>query len=424
MNDWKDFYQSRTVDVHEAIEKINSNENVFLAAYCNEPQTLVEELIKQKERLEGSTLHVNVAGSPLLYAKEENLPFFRIRTMLSTFGLRKAIEKGHCDYIPINLSEIPKMIKQSDVDVALIQVSPPNEKGYCSLGISVEAVHTLIEKARYIVAEVNDQMPVTYGETMIHVEKIDRFVLSSRPLLEIPEGRLSEVEKKIGENVAELIPDGATIQWGIGNIPNSVLYSLMDKRDIGVHSGSITDPVIDLIEKGVITNERKRVLPNKIVCTTLLGTEKLFRYVHNNPMIELHPVDFTHHGNVIGQIDNFYAINSALDVDLSGQVNAESLNGLTVAGVGGQMDFIRGAQNSDGGKSIIALPSTTKDEKKTRIKTAVEKVTSLKSEVDYVVTEYGVASLFGKSLNERAKELISIAHPNFREDLRSELTKL
>ncbi|PWA08120.1 acetyl-CoA hydrolase [Pueribacillus theae] len=419
--DWQKLYQSRTLSVQEAIRQIGENQNIYLAAYCSEPQTLVEELVNQKERLKRSTLFVNVAGSPLLYAQEECLPYFQIRAFLSTFGLKNAMQNGDCDYVPVNLSEIPKLIKQSEVDVAMIQVSPPNDDGYCSLGISVEAIHALVEKANYVIAEVNDQMPFTHGETLVNVDQIDCFVESSRPLLEIPEGKISDVEKKIGENVADLIPDGATIQWGIGNIPNSVLYSLKDKKELGVHSGSITDPVIELIEKGVITNSKKSVVPNKIVCTTLLGTEKLFRYVHNNPMVELHPADFTHNGKIIGQIDDFYAINSALEVDLTGQINAESIKNTTVAGVGGQMDFIRGAKNSKGGKSIIAFPSTLKGGKKSRIKAAIECVTSLKSEVDYIVTEYGVASLFGKSLKERAAELISIAHPDFRDELREQL---
>ncbi|WP_284035536.1 acetyl-CoA hydrolase/transferase C-terminal domain-containing protein [Neobacillus sp. 114] len=417
MKDWELLYNSRICSVQEAIKCIQPYQNLFLAAYCSEPQTVVEELVRQRERLKGTTLNVNVAGSPLLYAQEESLPYFRIRTSLSSPGLKKAMRTGDCDYVPMNLSEIPKFIRESEVDVALIQVSPPNKEGYCNLGISVEAIHSLVEKAKFVIAEMNEQMPITYGETWISVNQIDCFVPSSRPLLTIPEGKLSSVEKKIGENVASLIPDGATIQWGIGNIPNSVLYSLMDKKDLGVHSGSITDPVIDLIDSGVITNRKKTVKPNKMVCTLLLGTEKLNQYVDNNPMFELHPVEFTHSGAIISQIDNFHSINSALEVDLAGQVNAESINNHTIAGVGGQMDFIRGAQYSKGGKAIIAFPSTTKDGTKSRIKATVEKVTSVKSEVQFIVTEYGVARLFGKSLKERAQELISIAHPDFREEL-------
>ena len=231
MDNWKTYYQSRTLSIQDAIAKINPQQNIFIAAYCNEPQMLVEELVKQRNRLNGSALYINVVGSPLLYAQEESFPFFCIRTFLSASGLKNAMEIGDCEYIPVNVSEIPRLISETKVDVALVQVSPPNEEGYCCLGISVDATHTLIEKAQIVIAEVNDQVPFTYGDTMVSVNQIDYFVHSSRKLLTIPYGSLSEVDKKIGENVAELIPDGATIQWGIGNIPNSVLSSLLNRKN-------------------------------------------------------------------------------------------------------------------------------------------------------------------------------------------------
>jgi 4-hydroxybutyrate CoA-transferase len=420
MEKWKKLYNSRLRSVEEAIENIQQEQTIFLAAYCSEPQTLIEELVRQKHRICNATLYINVAGSPMLYARDENISFFNIKALLSNYGLKHAMGTDHCDYVPVNLSDIPILIEETRIDVALIQVSPPDSFGYCSLGISVDATHTLISNARFVIAEVNEQMPNTNGETKVRVADIDCFVHTSRPLLTIEETEIGEVEQKIGEYVASIIPDGSTLQWGIGNIPNSILYSLTDKKDLGVHSGSITDPVIELIERGVITNRFKAIKPGKVVSTTLLGTEKLIKYADNNSEIEFYPVTFTHNINVISKLENFYSINSALEVDLSGQVNAESIQNRTIAGVGGQMDFILGARYSKGGKSIIAIPSVTKNGNKSRIQGTVEAVTSLKSNVDYVVTEYGIAKLFGKSLKERSEALLSIAHPNFRDELKSQ----
>ena len=292
------------------------------------------------------------------------------------------------------------------------------------LGLSVDVVQTLIKKANVVIAQVNNQLPNTYGDTLVHVSEIDHFVISNRSLLTIPSGKPSEEELTIGRYVAELIPDYATIQVGLGKIADSVLLSLKSKKGLGIHSGSITDPVMELIDLGVVTNERKEINPYKTVCATLTGTEKLYKYTHQNSDIELYPSDYTHNAAVIAKISHFHSINSALEVDIYGQINAEQVGNYPVAGVGGQMDFIHGARLSQGGKAIIALPSTAKKGTQSRIKIKVPYVTSLKSEIDYVVTEYGVASLFGKSLSERAKALIDIAHPNFRKDLTSEFEQI
>jgi 4-hydroxybutyrate CoA-transferase len=423
IKDWKQHYKARTITKQEAIGMIQPSSSIYLAAYCNEPQTFVEEMVNQRERLLGSTLYINVVGSKLQAVKDDILPFFRIRSFLNAPWLAQAWRNGDCDYIPVNVSELPKLLSQMRIDIALIQVSPPDDQGNCCLGISVDSVKAAVRQASIVIAEVNEQVPITYGDTMITVQNIDYFVSTSRSLLTIPLGDTSEIEKKIGENVADLIPDGATIQWGIGSIPNSVITSLVHKKELGVHSGSISDSVIDLVEKGIITNSHKTVLPNKIVCTTLIGTKELYRYANQNPNIELYPANFTHSSSTLSKIDNFHSINSALEVDITGQVNAEEINNRIIAGVGGQMDFIRGAQSSKGGKAIIALPSTTRDGKTSKIKTFVAPVTTLKSEVQYIVTEYGVASLFGKSLKERAKELISISHPDFRQELEYQMKK-
>ena len=421
MKDWKTAYREKQMDIAQAINKVDKNHVVVLSAYCSEPQTLVEELIRQKSRLRGLELYVNLVGSPALYSQKDNFPYFCIRTFLSNPKLKEAILYGDCDYIPINVSEIPKKIERMEIDIAFIQVAPPDNEGFFNLGISVDYVKSLVENAKYVIAEVNDCMPRTQGDTNLTIDEIDSFVKSSRSLLTIPESGFSDIEKKIGENVATLIPDGATLQWGIGSIPNGILHSLKNKKDLGVHSGSISDPVIELIESGVINNSRKIVKQNKIVCTSLIGTEKLYEYANNNPVIEMHSVEFTHNSKIIGQIENFHSINSALEIDITGQINAESLKGVTIAGVGGQMDFIRGAKGSNGGKAIIALPSTAAGGTISRVKFSVSGVTSLKSEVDYIVTEYGIAELFGKSMKERGKEIIAIAHPKFREELAERL---
>lgn len=421
--EWETIYNSRLSTAEKAISCIQSHQKVFLAPFCNEPQSLVEELVRQKDRLQDVNLYNLVIGSPCLYADPSCHEHFNIRTFLSSNHFKSAFLNGTCDYLPVNLSEIPRWINQENIDVALIQVSPPNEKGFCNLGLSVDAVPTLIKEAAIVIAEVNSQLPITYGDTFVHVSEIDEFVQSNRPLLTLGGGTPSQDEMTIGRYVSELIPDKATIQVGLGKIADSILASLKNKKGLGIHSGSITDSVMELIDLGIVTNEHKEINRFKTVCTTLTGTEELYKYCHLNPNIEMYSTDYTHNAATISQISQFHSINSALEVDLFGQINAEQVGNYPMAGVGGQMDFIRGARLSEGGKAIIALPSTARKGTESRIKIKIPYVTSIKSEVDYVVTEYGVASLFGKSLTERAEELIAIAHPDFREQLRVDFKK-
>lgn len=421
---WERYYESRKVTAEQAISTIQSNQSILIAPLSNEPQTLVEQLVEQRHRIQNATIYTMVQGSQCIFAKRECLPYFKIRTFLSSPLLQTAFKHGECDYIPMNMSKIPEWIKQKENDTVLIQISPPNEKGFCCLGISVDYIKTAIQYGKNIIAEVNSNVPWTFGDTTIHVNEIDAFVLTSRPLLEMPLKPLTEVERKIGENVAEIIPNKSTFQIGIGNISESVLLNMENKKDLGIHTGTFTDGIIKLIEKGVITNKYKNLNKGKIIATNIAGTKKLYDFVHNNPLIELHPVDYTHHISTISKIDNFYSINSALEVDITGQINAEKYSSYPIAGVGGQMDFIKGSQASLGGKSIIALPSTAKNNSISRITNKVAYVTSLKTDIDYVVTEYGVARLFGKSLNERFDELISIAHPIFRKELRAATLKV
>ncbi|MEK3765330.1 MULTISPECIES: acetyl-CoA hydrolase/transferase family protein [unclassified Solibacillus] len=424
-SDWKQIYIEKCTTTEKAIHQIESFQTIFLAPMCNEPQALVEELIRQKARLQGISLYSIVLGSPCKYADAACHPHFSIRTFLSSPLLQKAYENNICDYLPVNFSEIPRWINEENIDVALIQVSPPNESGFCNLGLSVDVVQTLIKEAKIVIAEVNSNLPETAGETLVHVSNISYFVPSDRPLLTIRNSRTSEEDLEIGRYVATLIPDYATIQVGVGKIATGIVQSLHSKVGLGVHSGSLTDDIMDLIKVGVVTNERKEINRNRTVCTTLTGTNELYDFCHRNERIELYPINYTHNAAIISKISNFYSINSALEVSLSGQINAEQFDeSHVVAGVGGQMDFIRGSKLSPGGRSIIALPSTAQNGTVSRIKVHTQYVTSLKSEVDYVVTEYGIAKLFGKSLKERAENLIAIAHPKFRTALYEELEQL
>jgi 4-hydroxybutyrate CoA-transferase len=422
-NSWEKTFQDRQRTLEDAVSLVQPNSKIYLSTGLSEPQTLLEELVRQKDRLHDVILYNNIIGSPCIYAASECFPNLQIRTFLGSPLLKNAYRNRSCDYIPINFAEIPRFIENEKPDVAFIQVSPPNEKGYCNLGVSVDFAHSIIQSSKFVIAETNNQMPITFGDTWVHVNDIDCFVLTSRPLLTMSSGEPDSIVEKISEYVSELVPNYATVQVGLGSLGDSIIRSLGNKKGLGIHSGSITDSVIDLIEKGVITNEHKGIDQGKVVCTTLTGTEHLYRFVHMNPLIELKRVSYTHNGSTFAKLNSFHAINSALEIDLTGQINAEQVGSFPIAGVGGQMDFIRGAQLSNGGKSIIAIPSTAKKGNQSRIKINVSHVTSLKSDIHYVVTEYGIACLFGKSIKQRAEELLEITHPNFREQLKYEFEK-
>ena len=420
-SDWLQHYRGRQVNAEEAISVIQSHDKVFLAPFCNEPQTLVEELVRQKDRFQQTILYTLNIGSPCLYAHPDAESHFVIHSFLHSARLKQAYENHFCDYLPVNLSQIPDWLKDNPVDVALIQVRPPDEHGNCHLGISVDIIHALIQHANVVIAQVNKELPVTGGHAHICATEIDHFVLSNRPLLDIPSAEGREEEKMIGQYVADLIPERATIQIGVGRLADSILGSLKGKRDLGIHSGSITDTVVELMESGVVTNAYKEINPNQTVCTTLTGTKRLYGFAHQNEAVHLQPADYTHNPAIIAQISQFCSINSALEVDLLGNVNAEQAGKYPLGGVGGQMDFIIGSRLSHKGRSIIALPSTAKKGTESRIKLSTSFVTSVKSEIDYVVTEHGVASLFGKTVKERAAELLAIAHPVFKEELKWQL---
>lgn len=414
---------SKYVTAPEAMTHISAGQHIFLGTGASEPQTLVEALVEDKDRLSGCQLvtgYHEVSPCPYLTLVERG--YFKFVSFMVSAKSKRGLKEGFVDYIPANLFEIASLIEKQvvPVDVALLQVSPPNDQGLCSLGISVDYNAAAFKAAKLVIAEVNDQMPWTYGDGVLPVSKIDFLVNTSRPLLEFSPPRIGDAERKIGEYVNELIDDGATLQLGLGAIPDVILKFLENKRELGVHSGMLTDSIIALIERGVITNSRKGIDEGKSITGTLLGTKKLYRYVHNNPSLLFKTVNYTHNALVISRINKFTSVNSALQVDLWGQINAESLNGDQLSGVGGQLDFIRAAVLSPGGKSIVALPSTSRDGKNSRIVRRIQTedaITTPRHETHYVVTEFGIADLKGKSLGDRARALKAIAHPDFRDRL-------
>jgi 4-hydroxybutyrate CoA-transferase len=349
---------------------------------------------------------------------------FRFNGMFLGAPTRGAVEEQRASYTPCFFSEVPRLFRQEilPVDVMLLQVTPPDDRGYCSYGLSADYTSAAAQCARIVIAQMNSRLPHT-GGVRIHLDAIDWIVEQDSPMVELAAPKVGAVERQIGEHIATLIPDEATLQLGIGAVPEAALLSLQKRRDLGIHSEMFSDGAMALAEAGVITNRKKTLNPGKFVATFLMGSNRLYQWVHNNPEVELHPVDYTNDPFIIGQHDRMIAINSALQVDMSGQVNAETIGSVQYSGVGGQVDFVRGAGRSKGGKSIIALPSTAAHGTISRICLQLDAgaaVTTSRNDVHYIVTEYGIADLRGKTLEERAKALIAIAHPEFRGSLRQE----
>ena len=398
---------------------------VFIGSGCAAPQLLVEALAaRAPEVYDVEVLHILTHG-PAPYAKRELSDHFRQNSFFIGGNVRPAVHEGVADYTPLFLSEIPRMFREGrmHLDIALVQVSPPDAHGFCSFGVSVDVVKAAVETADYVIAEVNAGMPRTLGDSFVHVSALDALVQSDRPVLEAPMEEITPEAKKIAEFIEALVPNGATLQTGIGSIPSAVLEALGHKRDLGMHTEMLTEGVIPLIESGVLNCRKKTFLPGKIVTSFCFGNRKFYDYIHDNPAFEFRPTEFTNDPFQIARNKNMVAISSAIEVDLTGQVCSDSIGGKFYSGFGGQVDFVRGAARSEGGKPIIALPSTTKGEKISRIcswlKTGAGVVTS-RADVHYVVTEYGVAYLHGKSVRERALALIHIAHPKFRDELMQE----
>jgi len=417
-------------NARDALRKaIKPGDRLFFSIASGQPQTLLQALAEDFEFYRNVEVinGVLLAEHPL--SKKGLESSFRCISFQNSTSLRQDWEEGRIDFLPVRYSDVPRVFSrggQLPLDVALIQVSPPDGKGRFSLGVSTSHAYPLALEARTVVAEVNERAPRTFGPCFLSTEQIDYLVECSTPLVPYPEIKFGETEKRIAELVADLIPDGATIQIGIGNLPAAILQLLVGKRDLGFHSGMLSDSVVELVQKGVVNNSRKNVHRGKIVAGELIGTEKLFRFAHENPFLEMHAADVSHNAQLIGQIDNFIAINSALEVDLTGQINTESLDGVQISGVGGQFDFVEGTYFSRGGKSITALTSSASKGKVSRIISHLSSravATIPRYLADIIVTEYGVAHLRGKSIRKRAEALIAIAHPNFRDQLGEEFSR-
>lgn len=415
----------RIVTASEAVGGVRSGQRVFVHGGAATPTTLLEALAARRNELQNVELvHFHTEG-PAPHLAPEMAGHLRHRALFIGANAREAVNEGRADYVPVFLSDVPELFSSGvlPLDAALINVSPPDAHGYCSLGTSVDAALAATRAARTVIAQVNPSMPRTLGDSFVHVGEIDVAVEVDQPPYEHHEPPIGEVEQRIGEHVAELIPDGATLQMGIGSIPSAVGQSLRDKRDLGIHTELFTDPVLDLVEAGAVTGAAKEINRGKIVTAFLMGSQRLYDFVDDNPMIEMRPVDYTNDTAVIRRFRRMVAVNSAIAIDLTGQVSADSIGTRFYSGVGGQMDFMRGAALAAEGRAIIALPSTAAGGTISRITPVLSEgagVVTSRAHVRTVVTEYGVAELFGRSVRERAAALITIAHPDFRDELRHE----
>lgn len=426
---WNKIFDSRITTAEEAVRHIQSGMRVFLTGNCSVPQKVLAALTEYAPQVQDVEICQALTVGPADYVSPAMAGHLRVNTMFISANIRKAVNEGRADFTPVLLSEFPLLFKRGHLplDAALIHVSPPDEHGFCSLGIEVGLTKSPAETAKFIIAEVNQQMPRTLGDSFIHVSRLNYVVPVDYPLPELGMGEEgpSEVIEKIAGHIAELIPNGATMQMGIGAIPDAVLKYLFEKRDLGIHTELFSDGVIELVEAGVLTNARKTLHTGKIIAGFIIGTSRLYDWVDDNPLIELHPTEYVNDPFVIAQNDRMVAVNSAIEVDLTGQVCADSIGPRLYSGVGGQLDFIYGASRSKGGVPIIALPSMAKNFSRIvpMLKPGAGVVTS-RNHVRYVVTEYGVADLYGKTIHQRAQQLINIAHPSMRETLTREAKEL
>ena len=430
MAGWTSIFQQRTTTPEEAVRAIKPGHRCFLTGNCSVPQTVMKALVDYAPNVHGvEILQVLTIGNAD-YVKPGMEEHIRVNTLFISDNVRSAVNDGRADFTPMFLSEIPRAFRTVlPVDVALVQVSPPDDHGYCSFGVEVGVTKAAAQAAKIVIAEVNQQMPRTLGDSFIHVSKLTHIIPVDYQLPEIQMGSTSEIAAQIARHIAALIPDGATLQTGIGAIPDAVLKELTGHRDLGVHTELFADGVIDLVERGVINGERKSIHHGKIIAGFLLGTQRLYSFADDNPIIELHPTEYVNDPFVIAQNDRMVAINSALEVDVTGQVCADSIGPRLYSGVGGQVDFIYGASRSDGGIPIIALPASTliKGQHTSKIVPLLKHgagVVTTRNHVRYVVTEYGVAELYGKTIRQRAKALINVAHPEFREELERQAKEL
>lgn len=425
--DWKTLYQSRLTTLAEAVTHIKSGDRVVVGHACGEPSLLLDAMVANAAQYRDVEIVHMVAMGKGEYCKPEMAEHFRHNSLFLGGTTRKAIEEGRGDFTPVYFSDIPALLQNGlHPNVALVQVSPPDAHGYCSLGVSVDYTMRAVKCADLVIAQVNRQMPYIMGDSFVHVSELDIMAEVDDPIIELKPPAIGDVEKAIGEHCASLISDGDTLQLGIGAIPDAVLLFLKHKKDLGIHSEMFSDGVVELVESGVITNRRKTLHPGKSVVTFLMGTKRLYDFANDNPAVCMMPVDYVNDPYIIRQNDNLISINSCVQVDLQGQVVSTSVGKREISGVGGQVDFVRGANLSKGGKSIMAMPSTAAKGTVSKITAFIDEgasVTTSRHDVGYVVTEFGVAELRGKTLRQRAKALISIAHPDFRAGLAEEFER-
>ncbi len=418
---WRRIYEQRKMTAQDAVGLIHSGDRVIIAHAAGAPLAITDVLVEQKENFHDVEIVQMVSMGNARFCEPGTEGHFRLNSFFLGAQSRSAVREGRGDFTPCCFSEIPDLFDEIlPPDVAVIQVSPPDKHGFVSCGVSVDYTLPAARKARRVIAQVNTQMPRTWGDTCLHVSQIDGFVEIDHPVLELEIPRIGDVERAIGENCARLVRDGDTLQLGIGAIPDAVLLFLKDKKDLGIHSEMISDGVVELMESGVITNARKTLYQGKTVVSFLMGTKRLYEFADDNPAIAMFPVDHVNDPCVIGQNDNLVSINSCVQVDLMGQVASESVGLTQISGIGGQLDFVRGSRISKGGRSIIAISSTAGHGKISKIVPFLDRgaaVTTSRTDVDYIVTEYGIAHLRGKTLRERALALIAVAHPDFRKEL-------
>jgi acyl-CoA hydrolase len=415
---WYEDYLRKRVNPEQAVSSINSGDRIYISGNAAAPYQLMEALASRGEELK------NVEVIHLLLSGEDPLsgPRFRHNSLFVGSADRELVNQGQADCIPVHLHEIPKLISTGilPLSAAIVQTAPPDEHGFMSLGVECLASMSAISNARIVLAQVNEKMPRTLGDCFIHISRVTNLVEVSAELPELEQNGYGPLEEEIGSYVAQLVDHGSTLQLGIGAIPDAVLASLGSKRDLGVHTEMVSDGIMEAIESGIITGARKSVHQGKVICTFAFGSNRLYRFLDNNPLFEFHPVDYTNNPQRIAENDRMVAVNSAIEVDLTGQVCSDSIGTRIYSGFGGQLDFIRGASRSSGGRPIIAMPSTAKDGRISRIVSTLKPgagVVTTRADVHYVVTEFGIAALHGKNLRQRAQALIRIAHPRFREDL-------
>lgn len=423
---WKTYYETHLTTAEEAVTHIKSGDRVVVGHACGEPSYLLDAMVANASAYRDVELVHMVAMGKGDYCKPEYAENFRHNAIFVGGSSREAVADGRADFTPSFFFEVPRLFSTTmPVDVALVMVTPPDENGMCSLGVSVDYTQEAVKQAKLVIAQINPQMPWTGPNSLVSVKDLDVIVEHDAPLIELKPGKIGEIEKAIGEHCASLVPDGATLQLGIGAIPDAVLLFLKDKKDLGIHSEMFSDGVVELAEAGVITNAKKSLNPGKFVVAFLMGTKRLYDFVNHNPDVDMRPVDYVNHPFVVAQNDNLISINSCVQVDLMGQVASETVGSKQISGVGGQVDFVRGASAAKGGVSIIAMPSTVKG-KISKIVPLLDEgaaVTTSRNDVDYIVTEYGVAHLKGETLRQRARNLIAIAHPDFRDELKAEFEK-